>query len=379
MKRQIFIFMFFVLSTMFLGCATIINSPDQKIQISSEPSNAQVTVYEYNRVVSVRRTPTVVSLSRSDNRNRYRIEIEREGYEKEVYRFNTRKSGVSGWNMVPALIGVFPLLSEDGEYIGAGITLASMSLAAYTIDWISGANNNYTPTIIHARLRMTQAAREQAARELAAREQAAREQAAREQAAREDAARREQEAREQAARELAAREQAAREQAAREQAAREDAARREQEAREQAARELAARERAERFVQLRAEGLERATIEATMDAISNVPANSRVAIMFITATEEIVSDFIYESIDKTLSSAGLYPINKTELDNLRSSGQITLSGNHDRQRMAELVRSLDAHVIISGRVEMEGRTRRLSIIITDVSTLRDIDSGYSRF
>lgn len=76
-----------LLSTLFTSCATIVNSPNQTMSISSYPSEATVTI---NRCY-MGETPMIVSLKRGED---HFVKIELEGY-RPYELILTRR--ISGW------------------------------------------------------------------------------------------------------------------------------------------------------------------------------------------------------------------------------------------------------------------------------------------
>jgi len=116
-----------LVAAVFAGCATIINKTTQQVGISSNPSNATVTVDG----ASFGRTPTIASLKRGDN---HIVKIELEGY--RPYEMAITKK-VSGWVWGNVLFG---------------------GLIGLAVDAISGGLYRLTPEQVQADLRANGAA-----------------------------------------------------------------------------------------------------------------------------------------------------------------------------------------------------------------------------
>ena len=70
------------------GCASIMSGSTQRIKISSSPDNANVVIYDmHNTKVWDSTTPATARLKKGDGYFKgalYRVEISKEGYEKQV-------------------------------------------------------------------------------------------------------------------------------------------------------------------------------------------------------------------------------------------------------------------------------------------------------
>ena len=88
-----------------LSCATIIKGPTEDISISSNPSNAQVRVYDRRNVeVWNSTTPTVVELDRGRGYFKgetYTVEISEEGYQTSTIVI---RSGINGWYLAGNIV-----------------------------------------------------------------------------------------------------------------------------------------------------------------------------------------------------------------------------------------------------------------------------------
>jgi hypothetical protein len=80
------------------GCASIITSGDRKVQVTSNPSGANVTVYDMNSmVVATSLTPTTVKLKKGAGYFKgadYRVVVEKAGYQRREFEI---RHNINGW------------------------------------------------------------------------------------------------------------------------------------------------------------------------------------------------------------------------------------------------------------------------------------------
>jgi hypothetical protein len=89
-KNRVCILVLLISNVMFFtGCATITTGKSQKIQITSEPSEANVTIYNNDIKVWESTTPTVYSLKRAGGDTKYRIVIDKAGYQPSTTLIKT--------------------------------------------------------------------------------------------------------------------------------------------------------------------------------------------------------------------------------------------------------------------------------------------------
>jgi len=127
-----------LLISFLIGCASIMSGGTQKISISSSPDKANIEIYDvYNMKIWSASTPAIATLKRGDGYFSgaiYRVEITKEGYEKQVIQISSSLNG--GWYL--------PGNCLLGGFIGWLI-----------VDPISGAMWNLEPKNITSDLRRT--------------------------------------------------------------------------------------------------------------------------------------------------------------------------------------------------------------------------------
>ncbi len=119
---------------MFGGCATIIEGATDDVRITSDPTDARVTIEDSSgRQVYSGRTPSSVTLDKGDgyfSGASYTVTIDAEGYSAETVRIGT---SVSGW------------------YVGGNLLIGGL-IGWLVIDPITGAMWRLTPRNVSANL-----------------------------------------------------------------------------------------------------------------------------------------------------------------------------------------------------------------------------------
>ena len=101
MKRFILILFGIIILGIFSGCATVFSGTSQQITITSDPTDANVMIYnrKNNELLYNIKTPTVIRLPKN---KKYRIVVEKEGYQQIR---KDLKSQTSPWFLVSILFG----------------------------------------------------------------------------------------------------------------------------------------------------------------------------------------------------------------------------------------------------------------------------------
>ncbi len=99
----------FILGGLLTGCATVLHSGEQRLEISSVPPGAQVSV-DHRRVGT---SPITVNLERGHS---HTLELEKEGYQEASL---TTTPEVSGWLAGNALFVLFASASPFAPLAGA--------------------------------------------------------------------------------------------------------------------------------------------------------------------------------------------------------------------------------------------------------------------
>ena len=120
----------FALTLLVSGCATILNTTTQEVEIKSNPPNAKITID--NKKFGV--TPQIVNIERKKD---HTIKFELEGYQLYEIQVTTK---LSGWIWLNILNGFIPGMA---------------------IDYLTGSLNRLYPDILEVQLIPVPAAKEQ--------------------------------------------------------------------------------------------------------------------------------------------------------------------------------------------------------------------------
>ena len=136
MRKEVSIGLIVLLVFSLAACATIITGQNQEISITSEPSGANVVIYDVNNLpVWDSTTPSIVTLKKGRQyfqAARYRVEITKQGYAKQEFMItgdlnvgwylvgNFFLGGLIGWLIVDPITGAMWTLAPDMIYAPLG-------------------------------------------------------------------------------------------------------------------------------------------------------------------------------------------------------------------------------------------------------------------
>jgi hypothetical protein len=115
-------------------------------------------------------------------------------------------------------------------------------------------------------------------------------------------------------------------------------------------------------------GIEDALARAAKDAIKNVPVNSTIAIIYITANDQAVIDFISGELEFIWVKEGYIICDRTQLNILRQELNFQISGEVDDSSAISIGKFIGANVIVTGRVDGNNNLRRLRLRILNTQT-----------
>ena len=125
-KSLIVLFLIILITTFFVGCATIIHGTTQEISITSTPEAADVTIKTAGGAISsTGTTPATFELSR---KNEYDVFINLAGYQEESVHINKE---------------------FDALYLG---NILCGGIVGLIVDAANGAMNNLEPSVINVTL-----------------------------------------------------------------------------------------------------------------------------------------------------------------------------------------------------------------------------------
>jgi hypothetical protein len=127
-----------------------------------------------------------------------------------------------------------------------------------------------------------------------------------------------------------------------------------------------------------ATGVEGALARAADDTLKNVPARSRIAIVYITAEDRSSTDYIAGELEFIWVRAGFTIIDRSQLDRIRREQNYQYSGEVDDDTAVSLGKIIGADVIVTGRVDGEGNLRRLRLRALNTQTAQVVGVASER-
>ncbi|MDR3356852.1 MAG: CsgG/HfaB family protein [Spirochaetaceae bacterium] len=95
--------------------------------------------------------------------------------------------------------------------------------------------------------------------------------------------------------------------------------------------------------------------------MNKIPPNSRIAIVYVTAKDAEVSEFIAGELEIIMLDKGCTLIDRSELDRIRKEQQLQMSGEVDDNLAVSIGKFAGANTIITGAVTGSGDLRRLRL------------------
>ena len=136
------IFTFFMVATILInlvGCATIVRSGNARIELTSEPQDAKVMVYDMkDRLVFEGQTPVVFRPIRSASKE-YKIVYEKDDFSRQTQIIKSRMSWWTLGDLYFLLLGslgsieVIADAEEDGNYDLLGVTIPALTIPVYDL------------------------------------------------------------------------------------------------------------------------------------------------------------------------------------------------------------------------------------------------------
>jgi len=125
--------------------------------------------------------------------------------------------------------------------------------------------------------------------------------------------------------------------------------------------------------------VEGSLVRASGHIIERVPQNSRIAIVYVTAQDSDVAEYIAEELEYIMVGKGLLLIDRSQLDRIRREQLFQLSGEVDDSQAVSVGRIAGANVIITGAVTGAGELRRLRLRLLDTQTGQVLAAASERY
>jgi hypothetical protein len=105
-----------------------------------------------------------------------------------------------------------------------------------------------------------------------------------------------------------------------------------------------------------------ASLERAADALmAKIPSGSKIAIVYVSARDAEVSEFISGELEFIMVGKGYTLIDRSELDRIRKEQALQMSGEVDDNQAVSIGKFAGADVIITGAVTGSGELRRLRL------------------
>jgi hypothetical protein len=122
-------------------------------------------------------------------------------------------------------------------------------------------------------------------------------------------------------------------------------------------------------------GIEKALLRASKDIVKNVPLNSTIAIVYVTAQDKTLIDYISSELEFVLVKDGYIICDRSQLDLIRQEQNFQISGEVDDASAVSIGKILGANFIITGKVDGNNNLRRLRLRILNTQTAQVIGAA----
>lgn len=115
-------------------------------------------------------------------------------------------------------------------------------------------------------------------------------------------------------------------------------------------------------------GVGDALARAAKNAIRNVPANSAIAIIYITAGDMSLINYVAGELEFIWVNEGYTICDRSRLEILRQEQKFSLSGEVDDSSAVGIGKFIGANVIVTGSIDGENKLRRLRLRVLNTQT-----------
>jgi hypothetical protein len=127
-----------------------------------------------------------------------------------------------------------------------------------------------------------------------------------------------------------------------------------------------------------ATGVEGALARAAEQTLKNVPAKSKIAIVYITAQDRSTTEYVVGELEYIWVNQGYFITDRSQLDRLRREQNFQMSGEVDDETAVSIGKFAGASIIVTGRVDGEGNLRRLRLRALDTQTAQVVGVSSER-
>jgi hypothetical protein len=128
-----------------------------------------------------------------------------------------------------------------------------------------------------------------------------------------------------------------------------------------------------------ANGIEGSLALAAEKIMAKVPQKSRIAIVYVTAKDPEIAEFIANELEFIMVEQGLILIDRSQLDRIRREQNFQLSGEVDDEHAVSIGKIAGANVILTGAVTGTGEIRRLRLRALDTQSAQILAATSERY
>jgi predicted nucleic acid-binding protein len=127
------------------------------------------------------------------------------------------------------------------------------------------------------------------------------------------------------------------------------------------------------------ESVEGSLQRAAGKIVETVPAGSKVAVVYVTAADPDLVEYIAGELEFILVDQGLTVIDRSQLDRIRREQEFQMSGEVDDNEAVSIGKMAGANIIITGAVTGTGNLRRLRLRALDTQSAQVLVAASERF
>jgi TolB-like protein len=125
--------------------------------------------------------------------------------------------------------------------------------------------------------------------------------------------------------------------------------------------------------------VEDALAKAAEQTLRNVTQRSRIAIVYITAQDRSMTDYIVGELEIILINGGFSVITRISVDEVRREQGFQMSDEIDDMAALHIGNMLGANIIVTGKINGEGSLRRLRLRALDTQTAQVVGAASETF
>jgi hypothetical protein len=126
-------------------------------------------------------------------------------------------------------------------------------------------------------------------------------------------------------------------------------------------------------------GIEGSLMRAAGKIMEKISPKSRIAIVYVTALDPEIAEFIASELEFLMVEQGLTLIDRSQLDRIRGEQNFQLSGEVDDAHAVSIGKIAGANVILTGAVTGTGEIRRLRLRALDTQSAQVLAATSERY